>query len=98
MDNIAMFSDRSTSFAKRVDSGWNVNLVGEQNSEERRKPKKAVVKAAHIISLSCSINEASRNRLLSTFISSGVIGLRFGRTDLPLTRLIPRINMCSCCK
>ena len=43
-----------TSFANRVEVDENTVLEGEQNSEERRKPKKAVVNDAQSIILSCS--------------------------------------------
>ena len=35
--------------------GLKVDLVSQQNSEERKRPKKAVVTAAHSISLSFSL-------------------------------------------
>lgn len=50
-----------TSFTKRVEVAENAELVGEQNSEERRKPKKAVVKDAQSIILSCSLNLDERS-------------------------------------
>ena len=74
-----------------------MDLDSQQNSEERKRPKKAVVKAAHSMSLSFSLMGDFRRLDFKIFIMFNVIGRRLGLEDKPLTRLIPRSSICRFC-
>ncbi len=60
----------------KVVCGLNECLDAEQNSEDLKKPKKAVVKAAHSISLSTSGYWPWRRASLSCLNIKGVTGMR----------------------
>lgn len=94
---VATFSFKVTSFSSNVASGLKVCLVSQQNSEARKRPKKAVVNAAHSISLSFSLRCDFRKFDFKIFIMFSVTGRRLGFEDIPLTRLIPRSSICRFC-
>ena len=85
-----MPDDIARSFTNNV--VWGSKDVVEllQNSDDLKKPKKAVVQAAHKINLSLGENAAARMYSFSCFIRSRVIGIRLGLQEEPLARLMPR--------
>ena len=63
--------------------------LGEQNSDARRKPKKAVVKAAHSIFWSYNVKCEVRKVFFNAFNNGNVIGCRLGLERAPFSLFIP---------
>ena len=73
----------------------NLLMVGDTYSEDRRKPKNAVRKAAHSIVWSKMLKVELVRCLWSWCSSSTVIGERAGRLVCPELRFIARVSMYS---
>ena len=89
----AVESSKSKSWKRRVQEGSNFVLCDAVYSDTRRKPKNAVVMAAHNMTLSSYKRDELKRFVWIVLRRVGVMGRRLGRLlDVPSARLIPLVS------